>query len=76
MYWALVPLAIGGLLVLRRRHIMVWPLVAQFAMVTITAAAFYGLIRFRIPAEVALVVLAAAALDYLVGHRRVVGAAA
>ena len=40
------------------------PLVAQFVIVTVTAAAIYGLIRFRTPAEVSLVVLAAVAVDH------------
>ncbi len=67
-YWILVPVSVAGVFVLRRR-VAVWPLLMQFVIVTITAAAFYGLIRFRIPAEVAIVVLAAAALDALF-HRR------
>jgi hypothetical protein len=36
-----------------------------FVVVTITAVLFYGLVRFRVPAEVALVVLAGAGLDAL-----------
>jgi 4-amino-4-deoxy-L-arabinose transferase-like glycosyltransferase len=69
-YWLLLPLAFAGIFVLRRRHVAVWPLLAQFVIVTITAAAFYGLIRFRIPAEVAMTVLAACALDALLELRR------
>jgi hypothetical protein len=49
--------------VLRRRRITVWPLLMQFVIVAITAAVFYGFFRFRIPEEVAIVVLAAGALD-------------
>ena len=40
------------------------------AVITVTAIAFYGLVRFRIPAEIAVVVLAAVALDGLVRRRR------
>jgi hypothetical protein len=36
-----------------------------FVLVTITAVLFYGLVRFRVPAEVGLVVLAAAGIDEL-----------
>lgn len=68
-YWALVPLSIVGLVALRRRGIPAWPLLMQFVTVAITAAVFYGLIRFRIPAEIALVVLAASALDSLLRRR-------
>jgi hypothetical protein len=32
-------------------------------MVTITAALFYGAVRFRVPADVAIVVCAAVGLD-------------
>ncbi len=36
---------------------------SQFVIVTVTAAAIYGIARFRVPAEVSLVVLAAVAVD-------------
>ena len=49
---------------------LVLPLVMTAAVVTVTAVAFYGLIRFRIPAEIAVVVLSAAALDGLIRRRR------
>ena len=38
-------------------------MLALGAMVTITAALFYGAVRFRVPADVAIVVCAAVALD-------------
>ncbi|MEX1007248.1 MAG: glycosyltransferase family 39 protein [Acidimicrobiia bacterium] len=63
-FWLLVPFAIGGAVILRRRAPLT-PLVAQFVVVTITAAAVYGLVRFRVPAEVSIVVLAAVAVDRL-----------
>jgi hypothetical protein len=37
--------------------------------VTLTAALFYGLVRFRIPAEPALVVLSAVAIDAVLRGR-------
>ncbi len=58
-FYALVPLAAVGTVALRRRHVPVFPLLAPFALVTITAAVFYGITRFRISAEVPLVVLGA-----------------
>ena len=48
---------------LRRRRVPITPLVSQFVIVTVTAAAIYGITRFRAPAEVSLVVLAAVAVD-------------
>jgi 4-amino-4-deoxy-L-arabinose transferase-like glycosyltransferase len=61
--YVLIPLAIGGLVVLRRRREPIMPMLALGAMVTITAALFYGAVRFRVPADVAIVVCAAVALD-------------
>jgi 4-amino-4-deoxy-L-arabinose transferase-like glycosyltransferase len=62
-FWLLVPAAVVGGVMLRRRRVPITPLVAQFVVVTLTAAAIYGLVRFRTPAEVSLVVLAAVAVD-------------
>jgi hypothetical protein len=65
MFFALVPLAIGGALRLRRRRVGVWILLMPFVAVTITALATYGNVRFRESAEVSLVVLAAVQLNAL-----------
>jgi uncharacterized membrane protein YoaK (UPF0700 family) len=66
----LVPFAVAGVVLLRRRRVPLTPLVAQFVLVTVTAALIYGLVRFRTPAEVSLVVLAAVAVDRLFARRR------
>ena len=58
MYWALVPLAVAGAWSLRRRRDLLFPLVSGIVLVTLSAAAFYGLVRFRVPAEISIVVLA------------------
>jgi 4-amino-4-deoxy-L-arabinose transferase-like glycosyltransferase len=65
LYFVLVPLAVYGLIVLRRRGIPVWILTTPFITVTLTALVAYGSVRFRHSAEVSLVVLAAVALDGL-----------
>ena len=62
-FWIVVPCAVVGGVRLRRRKVPITPLVAQFVIVTVTAAAIYGIPRFRTPAEVSLVVLAAVAVD-------------
>ncbi len=64
-FWLLVPFAVGGTILLRQRGRAVWPLLSTVVVVTLTSALFYGLVRFRVPAEVALVVLAAVAMDEL-----------
>jgi hypothetical protein len=65
MYLLLVMLAVPGALLLRRRRISLIPLLGPIAVVTLSAALFYGLPRFRAPAEISIVVLAAVALDGL-----------
>ncbi len=59
-YLVLAPAAVG-LWLLRRRGVPLWPLVSQFVNVTLVAALFYGLARFRISAEVVLLVAAGVA---------------
>jgi 4-amino-4-deoxy-L-arabinose transferase-like glycosyltransferase len=65
MYAAFVPLAAAGAVILRRRREPVAPLLALAVLVTGTAAMFWGDPRFRRPAEIAIVVLAAVAIDTL-----------
>lgn len=78
-YFALTPIAFVGTVVLRRRRKEVagrsgatlYVLLTPILVVTITAGFFaYGLLRFRAPAEVALVILAALAIDRWITARR------
>ncbi|RMH87233.1 MAG: hypothetical protein D6683_00190 [Actinomyces sp.] len=50
----------------RRRGAEIWPLVVPLVHVTVVAAAFYGLVRFRVVAEIPLVVGTAVAVVALV----------
>ena len=59
--WLLVPVAVAGSVVLRRRHVALLPLLAMFAGSLASWPSRLWIPRFRIPAEVATVVLAAAA---------------
>ncbi|MGZ4710945.1 MAG: ArnT family glycosyltransferase, partial [Acidimicrobiales bacterium] len=61
--WPMLVGAAVGVVVLRRRHIAVFPLLAPCAAVLVTAVVFYASGRFRAAAEGALCLLAAAALD-------------
>lgn len=65
-HFVAIPLAVAGGFVLVARRRGVWPFVAIAVTVTLTAAVFYGAVRFRAPADVALVVLAAVAVDALI----------
>lgn len=66
-YWALLPLAVAGAVVVaRRRTARLWPLLSTAVLVSATTLATYGQQRFRVAAEPAVVVLGAVALVALV----------
>ena len=75
MAWAVTLLAIAGAIVLRRRGAWLAPFIAPVVLVTIVSLLFYGGPRFREAADVALVLLAAAALVELWSRRSGAGAA-
>ena len=65
-YYFLLPFAVAGIVILRRRCIAQWFLLVPAAVVTLTSALCFALVRFRAPFEVCLVVLAAPAIVLLV----------
>lgn len=69
-YWGLLPFAVAGLVVLRRRGRIdaVLVLLAPIALVVLVGAVVYGSTRFRTAAEPMIVVAAAVALDALLGR--------
>jgi 4-amino-4-deoxy-L-arabinose transferase-like glycosyltransferase len=69
IYFVLIPVAVYGLVLLRRRRVPILILIAPFITVTVTTLLAYGQIRFRHSAELSLVVLAAVALDALLPFR-------
>ncbi len=70
MYALLVPLAVLGVVLLRRRRRPVFPLVAMFLLAMIVAVIAFGFSRYRLSAEPALVVLAAVGVDRLTARFR------
>lgn len=64
-HWALSLLAIGGALALLRRRLPVWPPAAIIGIAALTAAATFGITRYRAGADTAIVVLAGVALGVL-----------
>lgn len=64
-FYPLAALAVYGVVVMRRRRSMLWPLLVPAVIVTIASAVTYGQTRFRVPAEPSLVVLAAVGLAAL-----------
>jgi len=57
-YYLLMPFAIVGVVVLRRRRVPILPLLSVAVIATIAAAVTFGVTRYRAPAEVAIVVAA------------------
>jgi hypothetical protein len=69
-YYLLLPFAIAGAVILRRRREPLGILIAPFALVVVVSVLGYGTPRFRVPAEIPIVVLAAVAFAALAGRRR------
>lgn len=69
MYYALVPLALIGGVVLRRRRVPIFPLLAVVADVAISVLLTFGQTRYRSIAEPVLALLAAVAIDEVVMRR-------
>ena len=65
MYFALLPLAVAGVVVAARRDWPISPLLGPAVVVTLTAATTFGNTRYRAPVEVCIVIAAAVALDVL-----------
>ena len=71
MWWVMLVPAVAGVVALRRRRVPLWPLLSTFVIVLITLTVFYGIVRFRLPADIAVVVLAGVGLDaYVLRPRR------
>lgn len=68
--YLLALLGIYGLVLLRRRRAVLFPLVVPLVLVTLVAALTYGTTRFRAAAEVPIVVLASVAITHLAWERR------
>ncbi len=60
---ALLPAGAVGLVAVRRRRLPLSPLLAPAVVVTLTAAMTFGVTRYRVPADAALVVAAAVGID-------------
>jgi 4-amino-4-deoxy-L-arabinose transferase-like glycosyltransferase len=67
MYWMLLPLAVAGAVVGRRRGVPIYPLLAFPVVVVLSVLLTIGSVRYRAPAEIPLVLLAAIAIDAAVG---------
>ncbi len=64
-FYAVVPLAVVGAMIMRKRRVLLFPFVAMVVLSTLTAMVAYGDARFRVEADVAMAMMAAVALDAL-----------
>ena len=71
-FYLVAGLAIAGVIILHRRRTLLWPLVAIPLIVACSVAMTFGQIRYRAPAEPALVILAAVAVEGWICRGRVV----
>ncbi|MEZ5180533.1 MAG: acyltransferase family protein [Acidimicrobiales bacterium] len=69
-YRLLLAPALVGLVVLRRRRVAIWPLLSMLAVVSLTAVAVYGHVRFRTVGDLVVLVAAAVAFDAVIGRLR------
>jgi hypothetical protein len=72
LYWALLPAAVFGAVVLRRRGTVLYPLLAFVLTTSVAVAVTYGETRYRASAEVSIVLLAGVGVD--AGLRRLASA--
>jgi Dolichyl-phosphate-mannose-protein mannosyltransferase len=63
MYYVLVAFAVVGVVALRRRRVPLTPLLAVLGAVALTVGFVYGTTRFRVPAEVSIVLLGSVGID-------------
>jgi hypothetical protein len=76
VWWVSVGVGIGGLVVLHRRRVSLVPVLAPVASVALAVVVTYGNTRLRVPADVAMLLAAAVAVDAWIGRRAPVPAAA
>jgi hypothetical protein len=69
-YWLLLIPGVAGGVLLRRRRVVIYPLLAFVATAALAVAPTIGDVRYRAAAEVPLVLLAAVAIDAVLQRRR------
>ena len=69
-FWALSIAAVAGVIVLRRRQVPVFPLMAPVLTAVIGIALTFGSVRYRAPADASVVLLAAVAVAAAIGTGR------
>lgn len=66
LFWVLGTASVVGLMVLRRRRVPIYPMIAIVGVTVLVEAITFGNTRYRAPIEVCVVILAAIAIDEVV----------
>jgi len=74
VYYALLPFSVIGALLMRRRGQRLTPLLAMWPMIAAASAMTFGLTRYRVPIDIAMIVLASIALSWIFHRLRREGA--
>ena len=69
-YYALLPLTIIGAVVFWRRGIRLTPLLSMWPTIMLASAITFGLTRYRVPIDIAMMALSAVAISWLFEHLR------
>ena len=67
-YYALLPLTIIGGVVFWRRGIRLTPLLSMWPTIMLASAITFALTRYRVPIDIAMMALSAAAISWLIEH--------
>ncbi|MDW3220583.1 MAG: glycosyltransferase family 39 protein [Acidimicrobiales bacterium] len=73
VYYTLIPFSVVGALLLRRRRIRLTPLLAMWPMIMFASAITFGLTRYRVPIDIAMIVLASVAMSWIFHRLRAEG---
>ncbi len=65
LYYSLVPFTVMGALLLRRRGQRLTPLLSVWPMIAFASITTFGLTRYRVPIDIAMMVLGAVALSWI-----------
>ena len=68
VYYALIPFSVLGALLMRRRGQRLTPLLSMWPTIMFASAVTFGLTRYRVPIDIAMIVLSSVALSW-VFHR-------
>ena len=67
-YYALLPLTIIGGMVFWRRGIRLTPLLSMWPTIMLASAITFGLTRYRVPIDIAMMAMSAVAISWLIEH--------